>query len=312
MTIIYHRTADMFEMEKVADYIVNPTTLRGDMEKGIALEFVKRFPKLKEKYFNAIDNKKLFIGGLQTIGKKNVPYQVINMPTKNTFMEKTNPEFLSKALEALREKFLHEKNTSIVMPLLGQQWDGDYCAEVDLFEEMLGDTEATFYVCIHPKKTKFKKNYLVICGSSSYEVTTETFFNDLVESSLRKWNMSITDFDKVITVNKLERIGKLAMNYLNTHKYPDKNIMNLTLSHLKVLPDFYRALLMFYSGTHFIILDRESLKIPYPMLKLYSLINNYNEKCEKDSPDLKLLSNDFYKDKLKNFQDNIKYENTYF
>lgn len=299
MSIVYHRTSDMFIMEKVMDYFVNPTTLRGDMDKGIGLEFVKRFPSLKTEYFRAIDDRSLFIGELQILEDSTIPYKIINLPLKESFMEKNNPDNLRKALEALRDKFLHEKDVHITMPLLGQDWENDYCAGVPLFTEMLGDTDAIFHVCIHPKKTDMNPKYLVIYGDDikHYSKDAEEYLSNLIKNSLSSWKLELKDFDKIITIPPFEQMGKLISPNLKSCD----NVLYYGLAP-RVLPEYYRMNLMFCSGSHFVILDKPKMRISHAIMKFYKMFDDYNDKLENDSIDRKFVSNNFYKEKLKQYK----------
>lgn len=299
MTIIFHKTKDMFQCENIADYMVNPTNMYGDMDKGIGLEFTNRIPELKQLYMKAVMDKKISIGKLQILNYSQ--YKIINLPTKIDFLAPTNLSDLKKALCALRTYFKDKPQCNVIMPLLGQSYNTEYEIGVPLFREYLDDLLSIFHVCVHPDRSIINEKYLCIFvdNSSIKTEASKVILSDIIDNSLLKWNMSLTDFDKIIIPSKNTPIGKYIESFLPTGL---TNLLELELSSIKKFPVFDIMYTLFYIGNYFIILDEKDKTIPIIIHKLYRLIHLHNEQCVSKSESIKYISNDYYIDKLLNVE----------
>jgi O-acetyl-ADP-ribose deacetylase (regulator of RNase III) len=123
--MIQYTSGDLFA--STAESIVNPTNARGVMGAGLAKEFARRYPELKQKYRKWCEDYNeetaswpigmaypYFVGG---------PGKTLQMiyciPTKDDWRDPSKLEYVEKGLESLRSLAEFHEITSIAMPALG-------------------------------------------------------------------------------------------------------------------------------------------------------------------------------------------------
>jgi len=109
-------------LEAQTQALVNAVNCVGVMGKGLALQFRRRFP---EDYFTdykrACSSGDLRIGKVQvySLNSDDVPYFIVNFPTKNHWRTKSRIEYIESGLQSLVEAVEKYKIESIAMPALG-------------------------------------------------------------------------------------------------------------------------------------------------------------------------------------------------
>lgn len=206
MPLIKRITADIFELEDVADYMVNLVNLLGAPGRGLALEFRKRISD--DLFFNpyreACRSKELRIGSVQILENTGHRWGAINFPTKRHYADQSDIEDIRRSLSALRDVLVHEQynRCSIVMPMAGTGLGGRGYDEVyPMMIDYLGDIKSTVFLCMAPEKTEMRPNYLTIAGPVTYGLNDEekAKIDWVVDKVLESWGVSINDYEGIIS-----------------------------------------------------------------------------------------------------------------
>ena len=117
--IHYVKNADIFHLNTEA--IVNTVNCVGVMGKGIALQFKQKYPDNFKAYKHAVDRGEIKIGKMfvHQISFVDNPKFIINFPTKNHWIGKSNINFVSQGLDALVKSIVDYDIKSIAIPPLG-------------------------------------------------------------------------------------------------------------------------------------------------------------------------------------------------
>lgn len=297
MTIIYYQTTDLFELAPIADYIVNPTNLLGDMTYGINAEFVKRFPDLKKQYNKDVANGKLYVGTLQQVMSKSEPYVGLNVPTKNHPGDSSDNTLLEKAYSAIRNFLKDKGQVHIVIPILGHTPDGAYTSGIKLMKTFFHSIEAIVHICILPNKIKRNLFYLgILCPTVKHQLESD-FFNTqsniikkFVNTSIEEWGLKDTDsFMSVLTQAASEPYGSVVHTALGFIA-DATNVVEIKLASTKrSLPTLHRGLQFIMSCTHLILIDNGEA----PTLSMYKTLEM--TKRHKHLKVKTLLSEEAYK-----------------
>jgi O-acetyl-ADP-ribose deacetylase (regulator of RNase III) len=205
MPLIHRVTHDMFEFESVMDFMVNPVNLRGVSGAGLAAVFRDKAPNHIEVYRAACRSKELRIGTVQIITDTDQPWGIINFPTKDHYVNKSEEADIKRGLIALREVLLQDqyRYAAVGMPMLGcglgkQTYDTVY----PMMIEFLGDLDATIFLSMSPDKTDIRSKYLMIAGPLDYGLTEkeQEAIDWAIEKSLEvKMGLSLSDYDGIIS-----------------------------------------------------------------------------------------------------------------
>ena len=127
--------------------IVNTVNCEGIMGKGIALEMKLRFPEMYQKYKEVCDQG-LFKPGTLQLWKNSKPW-VLNFPTKVSWKNPSEWEYLKLGLEKFATIYKEKEITSIAFPLLGASNGGLEPVDVKKFMieylEKLSDIDVEIY-----------------------------------------------------------------------------------------------------------------------------------------------------------------------
>lgn len=127
-----------------AEALVNAVNTVGVMEKGIALEFKKRFPQNFEIYKGVCDAKMLSVGDILIVKDDKT---IINFPTKIHWRDKSKYEYIQSGLRKLREELKDLNITSVAIPALGCGLGGlDWKIVKKMIVDELNDCDTCFYV----------------------------------------------------------------------------------------------------------------------------------------------------------------------
>lgn len=137
--ILQERRQDLFMMPEEY-YLAHCISADAKMGKGIALEFVKRFP-LKPLQEQA-KAKLLEVGKCYPVGR------VCNLVTKLRYWQKPTYESMRESLTSLKEYLLEKNITKLAMPTIGCGLDRLRWNKVrGIIEEVFSDTEIVIIVC---------------------------------------------------------------------------------------------------------------------------------------------------------------------
>lgn len=129
--------------DSTAQVLVCPVNCVGVMDKGLALEFKKRYPKECEYYAYACKHGILILGGEYTFGR------IMFVATKGHWKDPSELEWVNSCLINIRYEAKTNKK-SIAIPQLGCGCGGlDWADLWPLYEKHLGNLEATIEVWIH-------------------------------------------------------------------------------------------------------------------------------------------------------------------
>ena len=213
----------MFTFAHLADFMVNPVNLKGAMGAGLALEFKTRFPKMFEAYRDACLNGKFKLGSIMTWSAPDVRYKILNLATKNHWVDDGNPELIKQGLGVLQRLLERKENryAHVVMPMLGcGLGNQDYETMLPFFYEYLDGLDAVISLSMHPDKLGYIPKYLGIVGprcwadegligktpKGSSEVYTEeqykkeyTYVEEALHEACALWGVTPSDFDAFIS-----------------------------------------------------------------------------------------------------------------
>lgn len=108
-------------LEADAEALVNTVNTEGVMGKGVALQFKKAFPDMFEEYQKACKSGEVAIGKMHVYRRHGLigPKYVINFPTKKSWREPSDMDYVKKGLESLAEVIKSLDIRSIAIPPLG-------------------------------------------------------------------------------------------------------------------------------------------------------------------------------------------------
>ncbi|MCP4153988.1 MAG: macro domain-containing protein [bacterium] len=113
--MIAYVVGDLFQSP--ADVLVNTVNTVGVMGKGIAKKFKAIYPDMFEKYRQLCEKKKLVVGKVWLYKTSNK--WILNFPTKNTWRNPSQLEYIEKGLQAFVNGYSQRGITSIAFPALG-------------------------------------------------------------------------------------------------------------------------------------------------------------------------------------------------
>ena len=117
--MIKNVSGDLFEAD--VDALVNAVNTEGVMNRGIALQFKKRYPSMFRDYARRCKLGDLYIGTVHffEIDTENKPFFIINFPTKELWINPSEISYIRTGLSALRAKISSHGIKSIAIPALG-------------------------------------------------------------------------------------------------------------------------------------------------------------------------------------------------
>ncbi len=130
-----------------AESYVNTVNCDGFMGKGIALEFMLRYPSMYEDYKKRCIEKKINVGKIEyyNIGSNNI----INFPTKKSFKFPSNIKWIEEGLEDFVKTYKGKNIKSVAFPKLGCGNGGLEWTKVKvLMEKYLQNIEIDIYICM--------------------------------------------------------------------------------------------------------------------------------------------------------------------
>lgn len=102
-----------------SEAIVNPVNCVGVMGKGLALEFKKKYPQNFLAYEKACKENKVHLGKMFIYQRSELPYFIVNFPTKLHWRDKSRLEDIECGLINLSRWIGREKVKSISIPYIG-------------------------------------------------------------------------------------------------------------------------------------------------------------------------------------------------
>jgi O-acetyl-ADP-ribose deacetylase (regulator of RNase III) len=145
--MIHYTNGDLLKSEAKA--LINTVNTVGVMGKGIALQFKKQFPENYRQYRTAYESGELAIGQLFITKERNIFGEkvIINFPTKKHWRNKSEYQYVSAGLKALRSFLIESDISSIAIPPLGCGNGGlDWAKVKVLIEEHLGQLTLDIFV----------------------------------------------------------------------------------------------------------------------------------------------------------------------
>lgn len=213
MPIVLRAETDLFRLETISDFMVNPCNCTGQMDIGLSEAFRTRFPSMYNTYKTACEDGSLKLGNLQVIEYPKENVSVINLPTRNHYLDKVTDDMLRECLEALKRYLVREGNhlKTVTMPILGCGRGGrPYTDVIPIFKEILDDLDNVIHVCMLPSRMESLPKYLVVVGARRFcnpqfcedSDDLEREFNWLrseVVDAVNGWGMEIEDFTAMVS-----------------------------------------------------------------------------------------------------------------
>jgi len=204
MPLIHLITNDMFEVEDVCDYMVNPVNLVGVMGKGLALEFKNRAPDCMEPYKEACKSGDLRIGTVQVLEDTGNAWGMINFPTKRHYVDTSDRNDIARGLEALRDLLKTDKYrySSVCMPMLGcGLGKQDYEVVYPMMIDYLAELETTVFLSMSPDRTEMRPRYLTIVGPPSYMIDEDNkkVVDSTIDKVMNAWGQDLSDYAGIVS-----------------------------------------------------------------------------------------------------------------
>lgn len=140
--MISYLTGDIFDTDVQA--IVNPVNTVGVMGKGLALAFKQKYPDNFKLYQTACKNNELKVGQL-LITEHHSGKFIVNFPTKQHWRGKSQLQWITEGLIALKQFIIENHINSIAIPALGSGLGGlDWTLvkiEIEMILQDLTDVE---------------------------------------------------------------------------------------------------------------------------------------------------------------------------
>lgn len=140
--MISYLTGDIFDTDVQA--IVNPVNTVGVMGKGLALAFKQKYPDNFKLYQTACKNNELKVGQLLITEHQSGKF-IVNFPTKQHWRGKSQLQWITEGLIALKQFIIENHINSIAIPALGSGLGGlDWTlvkTEIEMILQDLTDVE---------------------------------------------------------------------------------------------------------------------------------------------------------------------------
>lgn len=140
--MISYLTGDIFDTDVQA--IVNPVNTVGVMGKGLALAFKQKYPDNFKLYQTACKNNELKVGQLLITEHQSGKF-IVNFPTKQHWRGKSQLQWITEGLIALKQFIIENHINSIAIPALGSGLGGlDWTLvkiEIEMILQDLTDVE---------------------------------------------------------------------------------------------------------------------------------------------------------------------------
>lgn len=169
MSIILRATDDMIEMSNWVDVMINPVNCRGVAGKGLALAFKEYCPAQYEEYRRLCIEQQLIMGKLHIFYNEADKTTIINVPTKNHWIDSSNLDDVDLATARIAEFLKQHPFYSVALPMLGT---GEGMLEhqkvLDIFYKYLDHLPNPIFVCMRVEKLPILPKYLVVAGSRKF------------------------------------------------------------------------------------------------------------------------------------------------
>lgn len=135
-----YKTGNIFDSD--AEALVNAVNTVGIMGKGVALQFIERFPTNFKLYAAACKNDEVQIGKMFITATNSMmnPKWIINFPTKKHWIDKSSYSFIELGLDDLVGQIENLDIKSIAIPALGAGLGGlDWDTVKTIIENKLHD-----------------------------------------------------------------------------------------------------------------------------------------------------------------------------
>ncbi|MBX3065512.1 MAG: macro domain-containing protein [Anaerolineae bacterium] len=135
--------------ESPAQVLVNTVNTVGVMGKGIALEFKRIYPEMFKQYQQLCERNQFHIGQLWLY--KTSHKWILNFPTKQSWRQKSKPEYIEIGLQKFVSTYAQKGITSISFPMLGcGNGELDWETQVrPLMESYLDTLPITVYIHLY-------------------------------------------------------------------------------------------------------------------------------------------------------------------
>jgi len=199
--------------------IVNTVNCEGVMGKGVALEMKLRFPDMYQKYKEVCDQG-LFKPGTLQLWKNSKPW-VLNFPTKISWKNPSEWEYLKLGLEKFTKIYKEKEITSIAFPLLGASNGGLDPADVKKlmiqYLEQLSDIDIEIYE-FDPKAEDnlFSTFYQKVRRFSVDDYKKYLKINLKAAKNLKN-SMDTSLIHSMVAIQSVEGIGEKAIQ--NIHEF---------------------------------------------------------------------------------------------
>lgn len=150
---------NIFDFTNCVDAIVNPVNCVGQMGKGLALEFKKRYPRNFEIYKQACDDGLVTVGSVfwESAGIKvgDGPSIIANFPTKKHWANPSRIDWIESGLLNMAKTINHKPYAirSIAIPALGCGLGGlDWADVKKLMVQILDPIDNVLCIVCEPKQ----------------------------------------------------------------------------------------------------------------------------------------------------------------
>lgn len=192
----------------LVDYVINPVNLQGVMGAGIAKMIKDLHPDMFEDYHAACKDGRLTshtpIHVFPTSKSNGCNYDVINLMTKNHWMDDTELSYIENSLKHL-VNFLKDKPlANVATPMLGcGRGNREYDEVIPIISKHLDAIPNIVHVSMRPDYFTKPLYYLGIIGSRSFRHKQDRLnanvMDKIIKNALAKWELTLDDFSGVVS-----------------------------------------------------------------------------------------------------------------
>lgn len=235
MPLVYRSEESFTRLVPIVDVIVNPTHVtppRGSMGGGISKELSQMFSGLEDEYKKKVESKELSLNNrIHEFITKNTNQKIVNLVTREIWSYPNTEEEIYDVLIILKEYISKlSPGHTVAMPILGIGYGNkDYDSALPIFKDVLDDLEQIIHLSMRPSYFTTPPKYLAIVGSRGFKTINlyRDLFDEYVKEALDHWNVSLDDFEAIISggaygVDEFA-CGRSMNHYSYTESYAHRN-----------------------------------------------------------------------------------------
>lgn len=205
MPLVLRSESDILRVQPLVDYMVNLTDLSGQQNRGLNRVYKDLYPEMAKTYAKLCSDEKMKIGKLWVWQNRELNAKVINIATKNHWMDFADLDDIKTCLRKLADFLTDDparRLNTLAMPMMGTGNSNEDISEVwPLMQDYLDGLDNVIHVCMRPDRFKVQPRYLAIIGDR--RLTEAAGCLPLVEhhvaEALKGWGLTMADFRAIVS-----------------------------------------------------------------------------------------------------------------